>query len=792
MDERLRIRESHKLRLGTRELDEKILEAVKRLDETRAVGTPDEVEALELTVETARQERDLFVWQHDTTGALKGDRFGADVREQFESMGFERDEKKETAGFREGGERTHLILVNMGELDRLNESGDHALGDKALVFAFARIQENVREHLLKMDPELSRDEAKLEGMYSIYRSGGADFSITLKNASPSVAAAIEAAIVSTPLDVSEAKSGEEATYLTASRVSFAEAGEILKHLRPKDGDEDIDATLFVTALKEKASTLSDFERTRARLLRVVEKMKQGDEGARTIYTKYHQNALGPLFAKPGQPPLEYDAFVEAVTSMGAEQDTEDWRRAAFDISREDALQKLQSRNGQNRKLAKGVLELTLERLNAIAPEGSVASPEEFPESSTQRAPREFVKGDVEAFEQRAAFLGETTGERKMEELEEALGDAMVETGQNADLKIRRAKLALDIESSKRDRLTGLAGRGVFFQNLERRMEKGEPVSVVSVDMAFLKYFDKEGGKHTGDVAIKTAGRILDYVARTIRETHKVDIEACRVGGDEFSFSVETADPNILADIENQLRIARVEAGPIPAMEGSLQSYRPEQLQFNLGIQSAASPEAFKAQLEKMGVELPEGIEIPPESRRLADHLNHFADSQIGPPKAISRFTFLLTRALEQASAPEDSKAEKQLAFKTLMAYSEKAIFGDAGKKKMSQWIPRLIAKETTVGELIRSEIIPFVREQFKQKGTEDLHLSEEMEITLEYEIRLSLSEQRISELESRVEAQAAELGHEHETVVIIKNELKSLRQEREEVVNLRKGIKEAA
>lgn len=792
MDERLSFRDSHKLRLGTRELDEKILEASKRLDETQVSGTPDEVEALALSVETLRQERELFVWQHDVTGALKGDRIGADIREQFESMGFDRNRGEEVSGFREGGERTHLIVVNMGELDRLNESGDHALGDKALEITFARIQENVREHLLMSDPELSKDEAKLEGMYSIYRTGGADFSITLKNASPAIAAAIEATIVSTPLDVAKVHPGEESTYLTASTVSFAEAGEILKRLRGNDGDEDVDATLFVTALKEKAGTLSDFERTRARLGRVIEKMKQDSEGARTIYTKYHQNALGPLFAKPGEPSLEYEAFAKAVVDMGAEQDSEEWRRAAFDISRTDALQKLQQRNTQNRRLAKGVLELTLARLNTIAPEGAAVEFDEFPESSARRVTREFISEDVELFEKRAEFLGETSGESKIMELEEALETARAAGGSNAELKVKRAELELEIESTKRDQLTGLASRGIFFQNLERRLEKGEPVSVVSVDMAFLKYFDKEGGKHTGDVAIKTAGRILDYVAREIREKHQVEIEACRVGGDEFSFSVGSADLKVLEDIKNHIRIARVDTGPIPAMDGALQSYAPELLQFNVGIQSAESPKALKALIENMGVELPEGIDIPPESRRLADHLNHIADSQIGQTKAISRLAFLLTRALEQVEAAVDSKAEKQRTFTTLMAYSEKAVFGDVGKKKMSQWLPRLIAKETTVGALIRSEIRPFVQEQFRQKGVENLHLTEEMEDMLEYEIRLSLSEQRISELESSLVKKTEALGHEHEVVAGLKKELETMRQEREDVVNLRKEIKEAA
>src|SRR5574337_1374330 len=68
-----------------------------------------------------------------------------------------------------------------------------------------------------------------------------------------------------------------------------------------------------------------------------------------------------------------------------------------------------------------------------------------------------------------------------------------------------AKLNLEIESAWRDSLTGLEQRGRLFENLEAGLDGGESVSMVFIDMAFLKYFDKEGGAETGNLAIqKTA------------------------------------------------------------------------------------------------------------------------------------------------------------------------------------------------------------------------------------------------------------------------------------------------
>src|SRR5947207_2594820 len=138
MENSMRIRESYKLRLGTAEMDERIRTTAGALETARTAGEP--TEDLEVKLDVARKEKELFLWQQDTTGALKGDRFGADLRAQFELLG-----GRELAD----GERSHVLLINMGELDRLNESGDHALGDKALELTFVRIQEQIRTHLKK-------------------------------------------------------------------------------------------------------------------------------------------------------------------------------------------------------------------------------------------------------------------------------------------------------------------------------------------------------------------------------------------------------------------------------------------------------------------------------------------------------------------------------------------------------------------------------------------------------------------------------------------------------------------
>ncbi len=791
MDEQHRIRESAKFRLGQREFDARIRDAEAHLDTARVIADPEDVEARELELAIAQKERELFIWRHDTTGAFKGDQFGEDICLEFESMGFKR-EADGSAHFAERGERTHMLLINMGELDRLNESGDHALGDKALELTFARIQQQIRECLIAQIPELSQDEQRLESMYAVYRTGGADFSVMLKGVDAGNVEEIKGLIIAEPLDVSSEHPGEEPTYLTASNLSFAEAGDILARLHPENDDLDMDENMFVTVLKEKSLTLSDFERTRARLERVVTKIregygeKSGENSAETLYTKYHRGTLGPLFSATGEA-IDFSVFEESIRASGALEETEAWQGKVFNIARTDAIQKFHSRNAANRRLNTQILESVLGRIEDLVPNSVDIG--EVPESGPARPLQETAPEDIEIFEQRTEFLGKTRGEQRITEFEEALEAAEIEDSSHASLKRKKAEITLEIEHAERDHLTGLAGRGIFFQKVERQFREGGPVSIMSIDMAFLKFFDKEGGKHTGDTAIRTAAHILDYVARTIQEKHGIDIEACRVGGDEFTFSIASADPTILSEIEDLVRDARIKAGPIPAYSGSLESYTPETLQFNLGVQSAESPETFREQLSAMGVDIPEDLSSSQTAMFFADHLSHMADGQIGPAKTISRLSFLLNRGREIAIVPDDEKAERQMTLRTLMAYSDKAIFGEAGRQKMSQWLPQLIKGETTVAELIRSEIIPFVREQSKRKGIEDIRLSEEMEITLEYEIRLGLSEQRIRELERHLQKLVKKLGHEHDTVLTARRELKIVEEERDEVIDLRHKIK---
>lgn len=418
--EQLRVQESLQMQVARQVFDERLEKADAAASEAEAKSAPpDEVETLRLAADNVRREQELFYWEHDTTGAWKGDRFGNDLRTQFEAMGFER-RKDGTAGFREGGEKTHVILVNMAELDRLNDSGDHALGDKALELAYARIQEVVSETLVKSDPTSAHEPRRLADYFELYRTAGNDFSLILKNVSESDAEDIRRRVSGMPLDVSGARAGEEPVTLTADRLSFNDIAKVMERLRkPEENGMDSEATLFITALREKVQTISDFNKIRTRLDRMIGKIKTPGESRltpQTLYDKYLKKSLGTLFAEPGAEPLDFASFTKALEQRGAfDGEGSSWRRARHEAARSEAVKQFVSRNIELTENSRHILESAIAHLETTS--GLQTSPEDFEAASGKRAGFAEMGADEEAalaaFDQRTAFLGRTTGEERL-------------------------------------------------------------------------------------------------------------------------------------------------------------------------------------------------------------------------------------------------------------------------------------------------------------------------------------------------------------------------------------------
>lgn len=117
---------------------------------------------------------------------------------------------------------------------------------------------------------------------------------------------------------------------------------------------------------------------------------------------------------------------------------------------------------------------------------------------------------------------------------------------NLAVAIENAELHLEIErQAVTDGLTGVANRRSFNDSLSKEFERAkryeQPLSLVVIDLDFLKKINDTYGHMTGDEAIKAIGTVLAQSSRSI------DLTA-RYGGEEFCVLL----PNTGIDMAEQL------------------------------------------------------------------------------------------------------------------------------------------------------------------------------------------------------------------------------------------------
>jgi GGDEF domain-containing protein len=779
--DRLRIQDVSVFRQSEKSYLDAVESAQQKLAEAKRSGaSEDEQKRLEQALEIAKLEHESFVWDHDTTGALKNERFGQQMRETLDQeMQLGRDKQGRVVCEAGDPTKTHVLLVNMGELDRLNDAGEHSLGDRALEKAVQRILGDV---------ESSRGDGDAEAGVQIYRVASNDFQVVLKNASPEMATRVSQAIAEKSLDVSEylhAGQKDEAP-LTVASFSLDEALATYNKLpRKKEAlgtERESDATDLITIIREKAQTISDYEKTTSRLERMIaDVVAAGDDAQKRAsigqnYEKYMKKSLGELFASEGEVgAMDFSTFVERARQRGAfDRDASAWRQEVHASARNEALKQLSLRLSTDRRTAQAVAVDAEKAFQKRLKDGSARSDVDLPESAPRSSERIFpqsTEDEKNAFEQRMDALGKTSGEVHLVELQAEL--AACEEG-TPEAKIAQKKL--EIEKKKRDYLTGLSGRGVYYMDLESRMRENVPTSVIAVDMAFLKYFDREGGSKTGDRAIRSAARIMDAVTRRLQAEHP-DLgpcEAYRTGGDEFMMMVGSGDPAMAEEATRLVRQLALQIGGVPSDEGGSGRYRPTELQFNFGQLTLVDP---KSDLEQRGLDTA-------DPRQMADSATRRADEGIGTDKAVSRLVFLIEKDLENAGDPSG-----EVYLGDLTARSEKAIFDGAGAARVKAWADA-IRDRLKSGEQIKGEILQFVSEQMAQKHDGRMEYSEQRDANLVNALTITLLERDLASAFSEVHEshlRYQELAKKHQE---LRGELRTARTEREKVASLREKIEQ--
>lgn len=126
----------------------------------------------------------------------------------------------------------------------------------------------------------------------------------------------------------------------------------------------------------------------------------------------------------------------------------------------------------------------------------------------------------------------------------SLADNLSVAIENAELHQERERQAVT------DGLTGVANRRSFNETFSREFERarryGETLSLVVIDLDFLKKINDTYGHQAGDEAIKTIGRMLKQSSRS------VDLPA-RYGGEEFCLLLPNTDIEMAEQLAERLR-----------------------------------------------------------------------------------------------------------------------------------------------------------------------------------------------------------------------------------------------
>lgn len=724
----------------------------------------------------------LFENEHDPSGAWKGKRFGRDIAKIFDNE-FTAEAHGQLVPTEEL-KQTHMLVVSMGELDRLNREGGHKLGDGAMALTHEQIAKNVEAMISQHEPDIAPEE--LSKRYDVYRTGGNEFSVIIRGVKVPEGVQGLAASFDRVGAISEANKGVEAPPLITNAVSMEEVYEVLNTVRRADGMHDFlsweggrKTRVAVDIVKDLALTENDIRKTRQRLERfedLIAKAKaSGDEKpANDFYDLYLKKGLGTVFSGEEEAMSSFSEAKGTLEQMGAFDESwkPEWQKEKEQISLDQGFKHFRKAKEADRtgewKLQRHVAEKVKRRY--LAGEYATATPESL---AVFEAPKPTSGALVLAEKRQAADLAKEAAE-----------------GGHNLLKTKQAEIAsldLQIESARRDGMTGLEERGALYEGLEDAFTRNQKVATLFIDMAFLKYFDKVGGRVVGDNAIKKAAQILDEVANDPKWKVKypeASIKAYRYAGDEFTIVIEGADESAIKAIRDEIADRAKKAGEVPAGEEN-GAYVPTKLSFNIGSSFAEGVNDLEQRVQELGLPLHGEPGSKKRINQLAEYAIRFADKEIDISKAMDRFKQLIKlindRGLENPYTQQ------------IIAYSQKAIFGKVGQDKVEAWARAL--SEGNAEEVMREaevDLLDFTIQQKDAELKEKHEQDREIETRIERHIREQYFERRIRGLNAtiqRLEKSIAKIEDENNVLRQTLTQQKSaFEEERDKISGLRDRV----
>lgn len=714
-------------------------------------------------LEIAKKQFELFHLEHDKTGALKPHLFGGEVASLFDGETPDRS--------------TSMIRVSMAELDRLNKQGGHELGDRGMTYTYQQIAASIEGLLMKQSDAVTPQE--IATRYSVYRTGGNEFTIILKDGNDPKFLADLSSQLRTVDAIHKEKPNVEAPPLAVTHTSVGEVMDVLK-LTQQEMGQDYDhlsdreqRRITVDIAKELLDTENDIRKTALRLDRFESLVKTAPDQAKDFYDNFLKKALGnilngDIYAEKGEeaPAISYEEAVALLKQMGgfseswATQWQQEKARISFDAGFQKFRQTREATRGGEQKLQQAIGEhmatTYVEKLPRFGP---------LPREEYDFTPKQ------------------TRGLKRFEELQASIVQAeqvaQSEPSAITQNALEIARIDLQTEKAKRDTMTGLESRGMCYEDLQSAFQKDVPITTVFIDMAFLKYFDKVGGSEAGDLAIKKSGSILDSVVEEYLQQHPdlvaagLEIKAFRYAGDEFTLTIKNGK-GIENDIIHQIHMEAAQSR-VPKQHGSRESYKPESIVFNVGVSHCESRTAFEERIQQLGLPLDTEPNSSDRYNQLAEYAIKFADKEIDLQKAMDRFDLLFDRMSEPN--PDSVQVEQ------LLVYSQKAIFGAEGQKRVEAYAEQARQQpqqREAIHAKMRQELLEFVIAKKQQELVGKHERDQEVEGKIEAHVREGYFERRITQLMGSIQTLETKLASLEQQNDEMKKRLLELKQSHEE------------
>ena len=778
-----------------------------------------------------------FDSERDNTGALKRKFFGLEMQSLLsrkEMIGDLEKMKREMFGGPEiqplprlkfdedggitipEGENQSYVFMNMGELDRFNkEGGSHEAGDKALQKAEEMFEISVHESLRDAGVEDMQDA------YSIFRFSGNDFVVSIRETAGDgekpEGERLKDVIVRKLMERGPTIEGvKEPAPIVATGMELKDAVGLFHGLQTemepgkRITDPDQAARELFGLLATHADHALDVMKFESRVGRVLGKLDEAGGDAAKV-RPFFESYMKKMFTDTELEEIDDFAALDRgrIPEMALDYARRNLGKATdFEVVQSDAIGR-----ELDQVRASDVVSARLREMRR-------------PAVAERFGP---FRHQVELAVIPARTEGQVVLDRLMKDFKAAPKGESEE-----DIRAREtAGLDYMSEFARRDQGTGLLERGVHYEDLEKDIEEGKDVSVLFIDMGFLKYFDKGGGRDVGNNALKFAADLMERAARE----SGAEASVYRYAGDEFTVRLVGGEEQADAFRVALDRLSHGKSGTRlaipPGKLGSEGGYYPTELVFNDGFADRKMAERVFADMERAGAFTDEDLENGKfVNNKKAELMTVLADKRVIDKKAVSRFELLIGRMrdprfarvqtqldsliglreqglqerlaagehlsaeelrvkpeslLDQVEADEETKDFWEQTGQ-MAVYSGKAIFAeDGGANLLRAW-----AESGRPIVELRDEIDTFVEQCIEEAEGADKESRDLRDRLVEVHIRADYYERKVWDMEERLLKAGGENRALKDEIGVLQEMLAKAKEERTQLVEGRRVVDEAA